>query len=402
MKSRIKRNRRAGTCTLTIHPSRAELPDFALAQVLLTGKYADYLLPFVYEGDRQSARFYYDLTNTVSLSHLLRKGMTAERFAGSLRAVENVVRVCQAEQARLQTILWHPDYIYFLGDDAIPRMVQVPIVDGPAFESNPLSLLKILSQKDAETFGCQSWADELKSFLKCQVEFDASAYHEVLSSILPLGELSVLPEQQHTDSEHAGEPEGCNQKQTGDADSIPDCVDVDLDKEDDGPQYSETILKLPGAHEQGTPALTASQHKDVQGRSVSDCSYTQGEEANASSVVDEHNEDDEKPTSLWVEDSPRFRVTRIRDGRQVVCHQPVATIGRSARADIHMGGNSNVSRIHAEIRCLKTGGFEITDKHSSNGTRVSGTFIEPGVTARIDQSGAFSLADSDFIIETID
>lgn len=99
---------------------------------------------------------------------------------------------------------------------------------------------------------------------------------------------------------------------------------------------------------------------------------------------------------------PRFRVTRIRDGYQVDCNQDTATIGRSVRADIHMGGNTNVSRIHAQISCLPGGGFEITDRHSSNGTRVSGRLLAPGETAPVGPSGAFSLADSDFVIEELD
>ena len=70
------------------------MPDLALAQVLLSGRYTDYLLPFAYEGELREARFYYDLTGATSLGRILRHGMAADRYAGVLQAIEDVARVC--------------------------------------------------------------------------------------------------------------------------------------------------------------------------------------------------------------------------------------------------------------------------------------------------------------------
>ena len=86
MKCRVRRDRATGACTLVVKPTRGEMPDLALAQVLLSGRYVDYLVPFTYEGDLREARFYYDLTGATSLDRVLRRGMAADRYAGVLQA----------------------------------------------------------------------------------------------------------------------------------------------------------------------------------------------------------------------------------------------------------------------------------------------------------------------------
>ena len=120
MKCRVRRDRASGARTLAVKPTRGEIPDLALAQVLLSGRYADYLLPFTYEGDLRDARFYYDLTGATSLGRVLRHGMTADRYAGVLQAIGDVARVCAEERAVLQTVLWQQDYVYLAAEETVP------------------------------------------------------------------------------------------------------------------------------------------------------------------------------------------------------------------------------------------------------------------------------------------
>lgn len=96
-----------------------------------------------------------------------------------------------------------------------------------------------------------------------------------------------------------------------------------------------------------------------------------------------------------------FVVRRLRDGREVVCHARQATIGRSKTADIHMGGNTNVSRIHATITMLDDGRFAITDHDSANGTSVGGRALASGGTEYLRSGGDFALADDTFIVRRL-
>ena len=390
------------------------MPDLALAQVLLSGRYADYLLPFAYEGDFREARFYYDLTGAISLGRVLRHGIAADRYAGVLQAIEDVARVCAEERAVLQTVLWHQDYLYFAGDDSVPRMIQVPIIDGPRFDASPLSLLFRLSKVDSGAFGHPEWSQSVEAFVQTSKDFNADAYHAMLASILPAGRSRTLPGGDGASTASSGS-ESRSKIGAGAGPTVTnptgDHADESHGEEDE--RYSETILKLPeeGAAAEassgnrvlepdgnpgirlsdedngGDTVLGMSPHPDRDIRGAGEASGVSG---------------DEGPTSLNMSGRPRFRVTRIRDGCRVDCSQDTATIGRSAQADIHMGGNMNVSRIHAQVSRLPGGGFEITDRHSSNGTRVSGRLLAPGETAPVGPSGTFSLADSDFMIEELD
>ncbi|NMM98815.1 FHA domain-containing protein [Bifidobacterium olomucense] len=93
-----------------------------------------------------------------------------------------------------------------------------------------------------------------------------------------------------------------------------------------------------------------------------------------------------------------FTVTRLRDGKSVTVHGAHATIGRSKTADIHMGGNTNVSRIHAVIDMLDDGRFSITDNHSANGTEVGGRELAEGGREYLPSGGDFTLADDTFVV----
>ena len=414
MKCRVRRDRASGARTLAVKPTRGEIPDLALAQVLLSGRYADYLLPFTYEGDLRDARFYYDLTGATSLGRVLRHGMTADRYAGVLQAIGDVARVCAEERAVLQTVLWHQDYLYFAGDDTVPRMMQVPIVNGPCFDASPLSLLFRLSKVDTGAFGHPEWSRSVEAFTRTSKEFSADAYHAMLASILPAGRPRTLPGGDGASAASSGfEARSQNDAGTGSSGMDPTGDHAGESHGEEDEYYSETILKLPeegaaAGAPSGDRALEPDGHPGIRlsdegndGDTVLDMSPHPDQDIRRAGEASGLS-GDEGPASPNMSRRPRFRVTRIRDGYQVDCNQDTATIGRSARADIHMGGNTNVSRIHAQISRLPGGGFEITDRHSSNGTRVSGRLLAPGETAPVGPSGAFSLADSDFVIEELD
>ena len=66
-----------------------------------------------------------------------------------------------------------------------------------------------------------------------------------------------------------------------------------------------------------------------------------------------------------------------------------------------MGGNTNVSRIHAVIDMLDDGRFCITDNHSANGTAVGGRELASGGCEYAASDGDFTLADDTFVISLL-
>ena len=91
--------------------------------------------------------------------------------------------------------------------------------------------------------------------------------------------------------------------------------------------------------------------------------------------ADENDSEGETMLRLYTDKSRGFTVTRLRDGKAITVHATRATIGRSKTADIHMGGNTNVSRIHAVIDMLDDGRF------------ASPTIIRPTALRRWPRTG---------------
>lgn len=117
--------------------------------------------------------------------------------------------------------------------------------------------------------------------------------------------------------------------------------------------------------------------------------------------ADENDSEGETMLRLPTNKSKGFIVTRLRDGKAVTVHATRATIGRSKTADIHMGGNTNISRIHAVIDMLDDGRFCITDNHSANGTAVGGRELADGGCEYAASGGDFTLADDTFVISLL-
>ena len=116
-------------------------------------------------------------------------------------------------------------------------------------------------------------------------------------------------------------------------------------------------------------------------------------------------DDSEGETSLFgATEHDGFEVTRLRDGRTLTATGAIArkaTIGRSKTADLHMGGNTNVSRVHATIEVMDDGRFAITDNDSANGTSVRGREMAAGGTEYLSSGEDFALADDTFVIRAL-
>ncbi|KAB5607845.1 FHA domain-containing protein [Bifidobacterium jacchi] len=112
--------------------------------------------------------------------------------------------------------------------------------------------------------------------------------------------------------------------------------------------------------------------------------------------ADEQEEDDGATNLLG---SVNYVVRRLRDGRAINVRKSIATIGRSSSSDIHMGGNTNVSRVHAVIHALPGNRFSLMDCASFNGTYVGDHKLDANEVAELLPGQRFRLADDDFVIQ---
>lgn len=100
---------------------------------------------------------------------------------------------------------------------------------------------------------------------------------------------------------------------------------------------------------------------------------------------------------------PVFTVIRQRDGYTARMKALRATIGRSETADIHMGGEATMSRIHAILEYLSADAFALIDNNSPNGTFVKGVRLPSGGRTVLRSGSTFSLSDVEFeVVITFD
>ena len=93
---------------------------------------------------------------------------------------------------------------------------------------------------------------------------------------------------------------------------------------------------------------------------------------------------------------------RIRDGLRLPLDlaQP-KTVGRSERSDLALGGNQNLSRVHARLS-WEDGHVIVQDLSSLNGITVRGGRLEPGGEATVEPGERFLLADEALRVVTGD
>ena len=73
---------------------------------------------------------------------------------------------------------------------------------------------------------------------------------------------------------------------------------------------------------------------------------------------------------------PSLFVVRGRDqGRHFQLSQSILRVGREGGSDIQLY-DSEASRMHAEVRVMEDGKWELLDLNSSNGTRINGTLVK--------------------------
>ncbi|MDF7641239.1 FHA domain-containing protein [Bifidobacterium sp. ESL0784] len=97
--------------------------------------------------------------------------------------------------------------------------------------------------------------------------------------------------------------------------------------------------------------------------------------------------------------SRSFAVVRDSDGSRLCTAVNTVMIGRSKRCAARVGGNTNVSRIHASVTDLGGGRFAVSDLGSANGTTVAGRVLHQGDQAQVELGEHFSVADESLHLE---
>ena len=102
----------------------------------------------------------------------------------------------------------------------------------------------------------------------------------------------------------------------------------------------------------------------------------------------------ERPQSASM---PSLTLVRANGTRYRISEFP-ATVGKGSAANVRIGGNTAISRVHAIIKYLGTG-FSVEDRASTNGTFINGNALFAGERVALHEGDRLTLGDEDFIVE---
>lgn len=454
MKAKLVTDRQTGVRTVVIGTTRGETLDEARARLLSAGR--QYMLPFTFERSVQETTYRYDVTSYSTLHDLLRSPIPAGVYAGLLLGVLGVIEGCAAHGVPESCVAWDPKFV-FMSPQGFPLFAVAPALRPANVRQNATTLLETLRDKARCTSPEeQEYRQRLREFLAANPVVTPPAFHDFMAWLLPGyvrssaagpadGTVPVrggsFPVRDQQDDQFVGETIAGTGLQGGETrlSVRADATVVSAPKgrhaaATDQPEADGTRLATkPHPLVSGTDVRTEVPVNAVpasapSGDTVprkpairSDAPHTTASHATTprepkpaapgpapamtqpTAAVSERSDDvgyDEGETML--RSTPRtttgFTVRRLRDGRVLSTARRRATIGRSKTADLHMGGNTNVSRIHAIIEMLPDGRFSITDNKSANGTSVSGRPLAPGGSEYVASGGDFELADDTFVI----
>lgn len=145
MKVRLTKDRKSGSQTLVVKPTKHETLEYDQAEWARTYE-GEGLVPFRYVRDND-VTLYYDVTGLVGLKSYLKAEISLDQYRRILAQFADLLGTCTRQQLPSSAIQFEPERVY-LDDQGAPKFVFVPL-SGVAErrESSPVAFLHYLGGK---------------------------------------------------------------------------------------------------------------------------------------------------------------------------------------------------------------------------------------------------------------
>ncbi|WIK90676.1 FHA domain-containing protein [Winkia neuii] len=343
MKTKLNTDRSTGTVTFTVTLPATQPLDHLAAQ-WLAGDPSDLLATFRYETTEKGSFLYYNATDLLPLKGILRGKHITEGFARNLLLTAcDAIELCTNNHVNPKGLLFAPRHVLIAPDTKLASFILITslIID-------------------------KSGRDSLGQLINALIK----AVPSHARALAPLRDYAFASPAPSPDKMRQFIWQAFSDSATSSSAAAP-----------------ATKLQLPAATKPQQPSPTPDDATVIP--------------AGDATILKLPQEKEPTPVSAPAPERTAFTVTRIRDGRMAIARMRQAVIGRSATCDIHMGGNSDVSRKHAQIDVLPDGTFQISDLGSTNGTFVGGRRLSEGAKATLQSRDKFALSKDVFVIETL-
>lgn len=409
MKERLRKSLRGQPKLLTLTLTHSERLDYTRSEWLAGGP-GKLFLPFRYEGQEKGARLSYDVLGTQRLPAFLKAAITTEQYGCLLRAVNDVCATC-IDRGIPTSDLWLEPEGVFVTAEGQPRFVLVPLAGNMSVQhGSPLSLLSwlgsarnvrmVVEEDLRHVSAVGDWAQRQSVFAPERFErFLAGELSPVAAAPAPRGQAGV------TAASMPGLSDLRDSRREGDGASLPgiraraalnplDLLGDETVHMGPAPAVERVARRT---FEVSSEASSSEPLGDASGDTSSLGSDSLGlarDDATTGAVDAEPSGDPGHGASPQPAATPVCLV-RERDGLRLEVGRGPLSMGRSAKCDLHVGGNPSVSRVHATVSATGQG-IAICDQGSANGTFVDGSRIESKVVCEVARGETFLLGDECF------
>lgn len=124
MKLRLTKDRKSGSQTLVVKPTKHETLEYDQAEWARTYE-GEGLVPFRYVRDND-VTLYYDVTGLVGLKSYLKAEISLDQYRRILAQLADLLGTCTRQQLPSSAIQFEPEHVY-LDAQGAPKFVFVPL-----------------------------------------------------------------------------------------------------------------------------------------------------------------------------------------------------------------------------------------------------------------------------------
>lgn len=365
-------------------------------------------LPCEFENDK-AFTLYYKYGNRRTLKQFLSRVVRKTEAIAFLKSLTRVYMDAEENHLKTEHILLGINSVFYDEEAQQVSCIYVPVADG-VLPVRPLRLFvkEMLVNTVYSDDDDMTWLGNVIRYIGRNRNFSYSDFYEFLQTQEETAEetgmngeaeweletVDAVPETPETAeaSETAEETveEAEEETETGHEDAEPENTG-----EDDGLEDLKSVLESIPAAESVSALKTDISEIHMTSEDVKLPEETAVEvETEAEMKTEEADEAVESSESPL----PEGWLLRCSDHEMYALNQPAIRIGKSSEAEICIGDNPAVSRIHAVVTCQKDG-FAIRDNASTNHTFVNGILLKADQEKVLTPGDRILLGNEEFVFK---
>ena len=415
MKIKTISSRRKKSSSIKVRLTKGEVLEYAQAEFLFSTDINSFL-PFSYKEEKGNILFTYDTTDLLPIKVFLETSLSLVQFHTLINDVVRLVEQCESAEFAYMNCLFDLNYVFFDSQANCTRFAYVPAGNLATDRHTINDYLHELATKIS--FICEEdivHAQDLVDYLQRQTVFSLLNFktyiideekrrgndfsHDFFGSNNVTSTRPGIPKQEITGGfdivknlTGSASARELRQNQSMAEQIVFDVADTPsapLDSAATPTPFHELTPAIPFGVSAPLPDL----NKDSD---IFDSSSKASAEFAAKTEGSKTTDPQEEQLNTLANSFSFIRLSTME--RCAIFPGKDLLIGRSKRCDITIKGNTNISRVHAQIHAESQCCF-LTDLNSTNKTYIAGAELPANTPIKIKRGDTFKIADELFCLE---